>query len=294
MLLQDVQHRAGALPLLQYALLQLWDRREGRRLTVAGYQAIGKLVGALEQRANALYVALDDTEKAACRHIFLRLTQPGEGTEDTKRRASLSELGGTPAADNVLPKLVEARLVTVQGASTRTATANPLTAESFIEVSHEALIRGWSKLREWLDADRDALRIQHRLAQAAREWDSEDRGNPEAYVYRGVRLAEAEAWAQTPGIVPSALEQEFLKTSIAYRNKQKREEEERRWKEELSRGRELEMAWKERRAARRLRRLAWLLVTVTGLALLFATLTTKWWFEAEEALQAARQQSSPR
>src|SRR6516164_3824074 len=92
LLLRDVRNQAGALPLLQHALLELWQKREGRRLTVKTYQEIGKLEGALQRRADATLEALSEQERELCRRTFLRLTHPGEGTEDTKRRASIIEL----------------------------------------------------------------------------------------------------------------------------------------------------------------------------------------------------------
>jgi hypothetical protein len=90
--LQDARHQPGALPLLQHALLELWNKREGRRLTVKAYQEIRKVEGALQRRADASLKALSQDEQELWRRTFLRLTKPGEGTEDTKRRVSLQEL----------------------------------------------------------------------------------------------------------------------------------------------------------------------------------------------------------
>jgi hypothetical protein len=86
LLVQDVRHQSGALPLLQHALLELWLKRVGQRLTVKAYQEIGRLEGALRRRADATLEAFSEAEKELCRRTFLRLTQPGEGAEDTKRR----------------------------------------------------------------------------------------------------------------------------------------------------------------------------------------------------------------
>jgi hypothetical protein len=92
LLVQDVRRQPGALPLLQHALLELWNKREGQRLAVKAYQEIGKLEGALQRRADATLKAFSQDEQELCRRTFLRLTQPGEGTEDTKRRASMQEI----------------------------------------------------------------------------------------------------------------------------------------------------------------------------------------------------------
>ena len=106
-LLQDVSSNPGALPLLQFALTELWHRRDGRRLTVAAYKAVGRLEGALKNRADDVLKTFDDTQRELCRRIFLSLTQPGEGTEDTKRRASFAELvsaGATPGRSSGLSR----------------------------------------------------------------------------------------------------------------------------------------------------------------------------------------------
>jgi len=127
MLLQEVTGQPGALPMLQFALMELWQRREGRRLTVAAYRAIGGLQGALESRANEVLGTFNHTERETCRRIFLRLTQPGEGTEDTKRRASFGELvpaGADPEdVESVVRRLADARLITTW--ATRKTPARP-------------------------------------------------------------------------------------------------------------------------------------------------------------------------
>jgi hypothetical protein len=215
MLVEDVKGEAGGLPLLEYTLAQLWERCQGRQLTVAAYNDLGRLAGALEKRANELYDAFSTSEKEACKQIFLRLTQPGEGTEDTKRRAYRSEMSQTGATDQVLQALTEARLVTAEGEEGQ--------PETFVEVSHEALIRGWPRLRQWIDENRDALRLRTRLAEAAREWDRRGRTEARDYVYRGTRLAEAQEWAKRADMELSALERGFLDASVAVRDEEQRE-----------------------------------------------------------------------
>jgi hypothetical protein len=116
LLMQDVRGQAGALPLLQHSLLELWHIRDGRRLTCKGYQGIGRLEGALQRRADATLMAFSKEQQELCRRTFLRLTQPGEGTEDTKRRASMHELlslsGTSSAEEAIVQKLADASLLT--------------------------------------------------------------------------------------------------------------------------------------------------------------------------------------
>ncbi len=235
-LVQDVKDQSGALPLLQYALLELWKEREGRRFTYAAYRAMGGLQGALENRANATLRSFSEAERELCRRIFLRLTQPGEGTEDTKRRVSFRELassrGDVEDLDEVIRRLADARLVTTEGDRRHPS-------ERFVEVAHEALVRGWSELRRWIEADRAGLQTHRRLTEAAREWESS--GRDLSYLYEGARLAVAREWAWVHRDDLNLLEEEFLATSD--------ERQDRRAAEELKAARRLAEEAEARRLA---------------------------------------------
>ena len=201
LLLRDVGEEPGALPLLSHALLETWKRRRGHTLTLAGYQAVGGVHGALAQTARHLYRSFSAEQQAVARRIFLRLTELGEGTQDTRRRAALNELASGAEqpfqVQVVLQALAGARLVTTQ--------------QDCAEVAHEALIREWPTLRGWLDEDRDGLRVQRHLTQAAAEW--ERRGRDPGDLYRGARLAWAQERAGEHAASLSAAESEFLRAS---------------------------------------------------------------------------------
>ena len=194
-LLDNVEGQAGALPLLQFALKELWAKRDVRRLTRAAYKTMGGVQGALEQRANEIYRSLDSEDQDICRRIFLRLVQLGEGTEDTKRRVSFGELlpddpTRAEAVRKVLFRLAdpEARLITTEGAYNSAA-------EGTVEVAHEALIGHWKQLRDWIDSDRAGLRIHRKLTEAAYEWNGALSESKADFLYTGTRLAEASEWA---------------------------------------------------------------------------------------------------
>lgn len=186
LLLQDVRDQPGALPLLQYALAQLWEARQSNRLTIAAYKEFGGLEGALEKRANEVYASFSKEEKEDCRRLFLRLTVPGEGTEDTKRRAERGEFKESKTIETVLQRLGDARLVIEDGKGQ--------SIESSIEVSHEALIRSWSQLQSWLDADRESLLLRHRLRRSATEWHADKKNS--SLLYRGLTLKQAMVWSK--------------------------------------------------------------------------------------------------
>ena len=142
--------------------------------------------------------------------------QPGEGTEDTKRRVSYRELlPDDPERAAAVRKLVhiladrDARLITTEGTDA---------TDGAVEVAHEALIRGWSQLREWIDADRAGLRIHRQLTEAAREWEAN--GRDSSFLHSGTRLAVAQEWAKTRRNELNSLEAEFL--AAASRRKRRR------------------------------------------------------------------------
>jgi WD40 repeat protein len=202
LILHDTVSEPGALPLLSHALLETWKHRRGRYFTLESYAESGGVRGAIARTAEAVYHGqLNTRQQQIARSIFLRLTELGEGTQDTRRRAALNELPGRPEmtseVDLVLHALVDARLVTV--------------AENSVEVAHEALIREWPTLRSWLDDSRDGLRIQRRLTESSQEWKRVNQD--ESLLYRGLRLAEAQEWAnKNPGEL-NFVEREFLQTS---------------------------------------------------------------------------------
>jgi hypothetical protein len=159
-LLDDVEAQPGGLPLLQHALFELWREQTDRRLTHAAYEDMGGVRGALAGRADDVYRRFTPVEQALTRRLLLRLTQPGEGTEDTRRRASFAEIlpadEARPMVEDIVRTLSDARLLVTEGET--------------VDVAHEALIQGWPTLREWLDQDREGLREHRRLTVAAEEW----------------------------------------------------------------------------------------------------------------------------
>ena len=172
-LLGDIAGEPGGLPLLSHALYESWVRRDGRVLTIEGYIAAGGVRGAIAHTAEQVYQDCSPDERVVMRRMFLRLTELGDATDDTRRRVPLAEL--LPADADVLERLARSRLVVV--------------GDDSAEIAHEAVIREWPRLREWLEEDRDELLALRQLSTAARAWDAD--GRDEADVYRGARLAAA-------------------------------------------------------------------------------------------------------
>ena len=210
-LLFDMQRQAGALPLLQFTLQQLYERRQGHRLTLAAYKEIGEVNGALARYAQATYERLPPEQRELARILFLRLLDSST-EESTRRRASLSELAfpdpnQTRRMQATIDAFVHARLLT--------SSAHPGSGQTTIEVSHEALIRAWPLLADWLRAARDDLPIQRKISEDAAQWQHNKQ--PPDRLYRGSQLKEARAWAARNTLSVSTQEQTFLRASQAGR-----------------------------------------------------------------------------
>jgi WD40 repeat protein len=185
-------YEPGRLPLLAHALRATWQYRNGNRLTIAGYEATGGIAGAIARTAEDVYARLDEPGQAAARQVFLGLVRVGEstgnadGTADTRRRVSadslLERVADPVAARAALDAFTAARLLTSGGHA--------------VEITHEALLRRWPRLRGWLDEDRSGLLVRQELEDAAATWARE--GRDAAGLYGGVRLASAQGWAASP------------------------------------------------------------------------------------------------
>ncbi len=206
LILHDVGHEPGALPLLSHALYETWQRRHGRMLTLSGYASAGGVRGAIAETAEAVFTdKFTHAQQAIARRIFIRLTELGDETStgDTRRRATFNELILKPeesdATQVVLKALADARLVT--------------TSEDSVQVAHEALIREWPTLRGWLEDNREGLRLHRQLTEAAQEWQAA--GREPDILFRGARLAQAREWSATHADDMNAQEREFLTASVS-------------------------------------------------------------------------------
>ncbi|MFD0690732.1 nSTAND1 domain-containing NTPase [Actinomadura fibrosa] len=253
-------HDPGTLPLLSHALLATWMQAKGRMLTAEHYRAGGGVRGAVARTAEEAFTALAPAQRDVARRLFLRLVRIEQGASDTRRRVPYDELrhGADREAGpvrEVLDQFIVARLVTADRA--------------MVEISHEVLIGAWPRLREWLAADRDWLRVRGRLTADAARWLESGR-DPDT-LYRGGSLQVAREWADERGRRPelNALEARFLDAGIA-----RRAEEQRR----------------ARRRARRLRRL----VAALSALLLVSALLTVYAFQQRGVAERERTTASSR
>jgi WD40 repeat protein/DNA-binding SARP family transcriptional activator len=215
-IVRDVEGQPGVLPLLQYALTELFRTRTSNRLTVEDYRRIGGVTGALGTRAEELYADLAHSAREAARQVFLRLVTVGEGPEDLRRRVRVSELSTLPLErrdlDTVLERYGGHRLLSFD--------RDPVTRGPTVEVAHEALLREWRRLRDWVDARRTDLILHRRFAAAVDEWESA--GRDDSFLARGGRLAQLEDGVADSELTLTATERAFLEASRQRRAAERR------------------------------------------------------------------------
>jgi basic membrane lipoprotein Med (substrate-binding protein (PBP1-ABC) superfamily)/DNA-binding SARP family transcriptional activator len=246
-LIADVGDEAQVLPLLQFTLTELFEIRRGGRLDITSYRALGGLEGSLTARADQLFETFAPEGREAAKRLLLHLVQSDRGSEPTRRRVPLDDLRQLGEVDEVLGALIANRLLS--------ADRDPLTGKATVQVTHEALLDGWGRLRGWIDLYLTDLQRRSALSVAAAEWEAS--GDDSDFLLTGGRLMQLEEWSRETTIELGVLETSFLQASLQQREARAGEDEERRLRE----------ASVARRAKQRLWALA------AALSLLAATIT---------------------
>jgi WD40 repeat protein/serine/threonine protein kinase len=273
-IIAEIAEQPGALPLLQYALTEVFERREGNMLTLSAYHDSGGVLGALARRAEELYQDTDTVGQAAMRQIFIRLVNVGEGSENTRRRAMLHELLPLAENESVAQRVIDAlgkyRLLTFDH--------DPDTRVPNVAVAHEALIREWKRLRDWLDESREDILLQRRLANANEEWQRQNRDA--SFLADGMRLQQFESLVQRGTIALTPQEVEYVKSSVAQREA----------REAAERARVAREAALEKRSRDRMRALAVVMAVAAAVTSVLAVLAYNSFQNAEKERKNADRQ----
>ncbi len=217
-IINDVGDEPGNLPLLEFALSSLWEMRQGDLITHTAYEEIGGVSGALARHASEVYDRLSPAEQTLARQALVQLVQPGEGTEDTRRLATKNEL--TPEEWQIAQKLADERLV---------VTGVNASGVETVEVVHEALIRNWGLLRDWMADDREFRIWQERLRSTMNQWQSS--GRDKGALLRGALLQQALEWAEDDSVTLSTMEMTYIGHSLEEFERETKEKEEQRQRE---------------------------------------------------------------
>ncbi|HLO14502.1 MAG TPA: SUMF1/EgtB/PvdO family nonheme iron enzyme [Anaerolineales bacterium] len=211
---EDVAY-VTVLPLLEFALTQLWEQRRENVLTHDAYRAMEGVTGGLAQWANKVYEGLDKNERSLARLILELLVHPADkdqGIPDVRQARPIPDIIRENAilTQQTIDKLIQARLLTVK--------RDPRTGEEIVEIIHDALLVEWGSLRAWLDEDRPSLEIQQQLSEAADAWKGH--GSDKSYLFRGRRLDEIEKWLGGHDQRLSQPEREFFTACLQEKRRQ--------------------------------------------------------------------------
>lgn len=204
-LIKAMKGQPGYLPLLEFALTQLWSKNQDGLLTNQAYSEIGGVSLALANHAELVYAQLNEADRKRTQQVFMQLVHPGEGMEATRRLATRDEVN----LENwdLVTHLASNRLVVTN--------RHESTGEETVEIVHEALIRSWGRLEQWIEIDGEFRRWQEQLRAIIHQWETSDRD--EGALLRGKPLVDAEYWQQQRLGELSLGEQTFIKQSLALR-----------------------------------------------------------------------------
>ena len=274
-ILDEAGEDEGMLPLLQYALKETWNKREGNRLTGDSYTGSGGVREAIRLTAEQTFEALSAGDQQAARQLFLRLVTPGEGQEDTRARAAM-------------PSEPRQQKIVTQFAGPRTrliVTGADRAGRPTVEVAHEALIRTWPRLREWINANREKLRARNAVLQAKADWEQNGRRD-DMLLPAGLQLERARSLLADPGDITTDDIRKFISLSSAREQTERKEREDALARDEA---RVAEIKAGQERTARAQRITRWAFAAVGGVILIAgATVGLLQW---DKARQLARQEA---
>lgn len=206
-IINDMKGEPGALPLMQFALKDLFDDGQSKggviALTLDAYLGHGGIQKSLERHADAAFGKLEKHEQELARSIFSGLIEIGRGTQDTRRTALFEELIPANTNENeveaIVQKLADARLVTTDEQA----------GKDTITISHEKLIDAWPWLKKLVNENREVIALQNEINSDAKEWEEHKRDT--SYLYSGARLLNADEQVKKQNLNLNQLSKEFVK-----------------------------------------------------------------------------------
>ena len=203
-ILQDIEAEPNCLPLLEFALQELWENRnrQQHRLSLDGYRQMERLKGALNRHADRLYGQQSASGQEWMRRIFLKLVRTGKDTKDTRQRERRQVILDLAGDDGNGRKEIERILKSLEGKSGRLLVASEENGVAIVDLAHEALMEGWQKFAVWRSQDRDLRRLGDRVIDNCKEW--QEKGKSEDYLLpNGLMLEVREQWEQiAPELAP--------------------------------------------------------------------------------------------
>ncbi|WP_181017484.1 TIR domain-containing protein [Methylobacterium sp. V23] len=222
-ILSDVLRETDGLPLLQVALKETWKGRVGSILARDAYVASGKVGGVLNKTAERVFSNLTDEEKSELPRLLLNMVGSSADGFETLVRAPLPT---DPVRRSIIAKMSDenTRLLVVGVSSAPPSGELDAAVGSFkvVEIAHASLLRTWLRLRDWISASTDRLKLKAELLKRKEDWERSHR-SADALITAGFQLESAKDLIGNPGHVSTEEIAEFIKVSSDY---QKQREEE--------------------------------------------------------------------
>jgi WD40 repeat protein len=185
-LLNDIGNNPDQLPLLQHALMRMWNlasAENSKNLTITHYEKIGRLNTVLSKHAEEAYEELNPDQQKIAEILFCNLTEREDGHRDTRRPVKLHEIAEQA---NVSLEQVTS-VVNIFRQKGRSFII--LTPDSFLDISHESLIRQWQRLKQWIEKEAEFAELYKRLEDSAYRWNKQ-----QAELWSGIELEMALEW----------------------------------------------------------------------------------------------------
>ena len=215
-LIQATWGHAGRLPLLEFALTQLWAKQQAGWLTHRAYAEIGGVEEAIATHAEGVYAQLEGGDRYRMQQILVQLAEPEAGIDPSRRLATRDEVG--EANWDLVTRLASSRLVVTN--------RNEATGEETVEIVHEALLRSWGRLEQWIEVDGEFRRWQEGLRIVRRQWESS--GQEEEALLRGKLLTDAKHWYASRDEELSSRDREFIHLSLLAQSQENKRRKRRR------------------------------------------------------------------
>jgi WD40 repeat protein len=202
----DGEARSATLPLLEFTLTQLWEKRRDGLLTHEAYQAIGGVTGSLARWADDAYSELPKTDQVLAESLLTSLVHLGnevEGLPDTRKRCRLNELGESESMRRVIKHFVDRRLIVTNG--------------EMVELVHDAMVREWGRLQSWLNENRRFLLWRQGIGDNLQRWIAsapDIRKRDKEQLLRGQEIIIAEEWFRKREADLNTVEHGFVRAGI--------------------------------------------------------------------------------
>ncbi len=217
-ILEDVRQQPGSLPLLQYALGALFERRQGRQLTFAAYKTIGGVQRALADHADSIFDQLSSAQQDLMRRVLLQLVEVSDTGKATRRKVDQTAIAFREVSETAIREIIDmmaapdSRLVIVSRDIGAAHDNDPeIEPTTWLEISHEALLREWGRLKKWIAEEEETLRFGGEFLKVATDWQRAISSQQPDFLLRGARLDRATKWLENADA--NALQREFIEIS---------------------------------------------------------------------------------